>query len=324
MANEAKNKAVEELVNLINQYPIVGAVNMENLPTPQLQKMRATLRGKVVIRMAKRRLINIAINQAKANKPGLDGLSSHLKGMPALLFTKDNPFALYKTLQANKSSAPIKAGQKASKDIIIPKGPTGFAPGPVIGHLGQVGAAAGIENGKVAIKKDSVVAKEGTVISDLLAGLLTRLNILPNEVGLDLTATYEDGSIFTKSVLHIDEEEFMNSIVTAYRWSFNLAMDSGILNNETTPVMIAKAFNDARALSISQNIITKETVSDILAKAQAHMFSVASQLTDDAKSESLKGVVLAKVASSEPTEKKEEEEKETESQMAVGLGSLFG
>ena len=127
-----KNK-VEEFVNLIKEYPMIAAVDMENLLTPQLQTMRAQLRDKVVLRMTKRRLMRIAFEKAKEFKPGIENLYEHLTGMPALLFTRDNPFKLYKILQKNKSPAPAKAGQIAPKDIIIPAGLTSFAPGPFAG-----------------------------------------------------------------------------------------------------------------------------------------------------------------------------------------------
>ncbi len=273
---EHKKKTVQEFVKLIKDYPIIGVVNMENLPTKQLQNMRAQLRGKVVLKMAKRRLIKIAIEQAAKDKEGIEKLVPYMKGMPALIFTKDNPFRLANTLQKNKSTAPIKAGQTTPKDIIVPAGPTGFAPGPVIGQLGSVGIAAGIDGGKVVIKKDSQVAKEGDVINAELAGLLTRLGIEPMEIGLDLTAVYENGEIFEKKILVIDEEEYTNKFVDAHRWAFNLAMEAGILTKETTELMLQKAFNDAKALAVGQAIYAKEVMSDLLIKAHNQMNSLKS------------------------------------------------
>ena len=85
-----KKKVVDEFVKLLDKYPIIGAVNLDNMPTPQLQNMRATLRGKVVLRMTKRRLMKIAI--AKSKKPGIEKIEEYLGGMPAILFTEENPF----------------------------------------------------------------------------------------------------------------------------------------------------------------------------------------------------------------------------------------
>jgi len=277
---EEKKNAIKEFIKLAKEYPIVGAVNMENLPAKQLQKMREQLRGKVVLLMSKRRLMKLAIEAAAKDKPGLEKLLPHLKGMPALLFTKDNPFTLYKTLQKSKSSAPIKAGQKAPKDIIVPAGPTGFAPGPIIGQLGQAGIAAGIDAGKVIIKKDSLVAKEGVVIKPELAAILTRLNITPVEIGLDLVATYEDGHIFTKDILSVDEAVYVKNIQTAARWALNLAMDVVIFTDKTKTLLVVKAFNDAKGLAVSQNIYADKVMPLILAKAHNQMLSVKASVPD--------------------------------------------
>ncbi len=272
-----KKKVVKEFVKLLEEYPIVGAVNMENLPTKQLQNMRAQLRGTVVMKMTKRRLIRIAIESVKDKKKGVEELIPCLKGMPALLFTKENPFILYKKLQKNKSTAPAKAGQTAPKEIVVKAGPTPFAPGPVIGELGAAGIKAGIDGGKVVIKADSVVAKEGDVIDAKLAGLLTRLGIEPMEIGLDITAVYEDGSIFTRDVLAVDEEEYVNNVSQASKWAFNLAVEAGIMTTETTEFMVQKAFKDAKSLAGEANILCSATVNDVLAKANAQAASLKSE-----------------------------------------------
>jgi large subunit ribosomal protein L10 len=277
---EEKKNAIKEFIKLAKEYPIIGAVNMENLPTKQVQKMREQLRGKVVLKMNKRRLMKIAIETAAKDKPGLEKIIPYLKGMPALLFTKDNPFALYKTLQKSKSSAPIKAGQKAPKDIIVPAGPTGFAPGPIIGQMGAAGIAAGIDQGKVVIKKDSLVAKEGQVIKSELAAILARLNITPVEIGLDLVATFEEGNIFTKEILSVDEAVYIGNITKASRWAFNLAMETAIMTDMTKQPLIAKAFNDAKFLAISQDIYADKVMPMLIAKAHNQMLSVKAKVPE--------------------------------------------
>lgn len=271
-----KKKTVDEFTKLIAEYPIVGAVNMENLPARTLQKMREQLRGTVVLRMTKRRFIKLALANASKGKPGVEKLEEHMRGMPAMLFTRESPFILYKTLKKNKSKAPAKAGQIAPKDIIIPAGPTSFAPGPVIGELGGLGIKAGIVDGKVAIKEDKVVCKEGEKISSALAGMLTRLGIEPMEVGLDLVAAFEDGIIYTRSVMDIDEDEYIDNISMGARWAFNLAMEAGVLTKETTETLITKAARESRCLAIEQGILASGVTEDVLAKAHRNMLAVKS------------------------------------------------
>lgn len=272
---EYKKKTVQEFVELARQYPIIAAVNMENLPTPQLQKMRAQLRDKsVVLRMTKRRLLKLMLDAAKEFKPGIDKLIEHLNGMPALIFTKDNPFALYKTLQKSKSPAPAKAGQIAPRDIAIPAGPTSFAPGPIIGELGAFGIKTGVEGGKIAVKEEKIVVKEGEIIKQKVAELLTRFSITPMEVGLDLTAAYENGTIFTKNLLHIDEAEYTQNFTNAASWAFNLAIEIGYPSKETIGLLLSKASGDARALALDREMLTSETIGHVLAKAEGQMLGV--------------------------------------------------
>jgi len=326
MANisEEKKQVVDELTRLIDSYPIVGAVNMDGLPARQLQLMREQLRGTVVILMTKRRLINVALDQS--SKENITALSPHLKGMPALLFTKENPFTLFKTLKKNKSPAPAKGGQVAPRDIKVPAGKTPFAPGPIIGELGKFGLKTGVDGGKVAVKEEKIVCKEGAVISPALAGLLTRLQIYPMEVGLDLTAVYEEGEIIGKAILDIDEEQYMQDIMSAAAGAFNLGVNAGIYTDVTTPVILQNAIVGARNLSVETVWITDDNAAIILGRAYAHLAAVASHLPEDLRPEGLVMAVAAHAVAETPAaqEPKKEDDSDKETDAAVGLGALFG
>jgi large subunit ribosomal protein L10 len=275
--SDKKKVVVKEMVSLIDKYPIIGLVDMENLPSPQLQKMKKSLKGQVVVRMAKGRLMKVAFSKSK--KSGLDKLSEKIRGMPALIFTNDNPFKLYKTLKASKSAAPAKAGQTAPTDVTIPEGKTPFAPGPVIGELGQLGIKTGVVDGKVAVKEAKVVVKEGEKFNDQVAGILTRLSILPMEVGLNIVAVLEGGTIFERKTLDIDEDVYMNNLMSMHNEAMNLAVKIGYACPETIKTLIVKAHSEASALADSQDILTKDNVGKILAKAEAQ----ASALKTKAK-----------------------------------------
>src|SRR3989338_4752048 len=271
-----KKEIVNELVRLISEYPIIGIVNMENLPARQLQVMRAQLRGGFFITMTKKRLIKLAFEETKSKKKDIEKLEAHLGGMPALIFTKENPFKLSRTLQRNKSPAPAKAGQTAPRDIVVNKGATPFAPGPIIGELAAVGIKSGVEGGKVAVKEDTVVARAGEKISPKVAEILTRLGVQPMEVGLDLVAVYENGLIYGRDVLSVDEKEYLSRLSNAARWAFNLAVETAYPTKLTIPVLLGKAHNDAKGLGISQNILEKGIIESLLGKAQMQMNSLKS------------------------------------------------
>ncbi|MBD3209237.1 50S ribosomal protein L10 [Candidatus Woesearchaeota archaeon] len=265
-ASSVKREIIAAFAKLVEEYPIVGTVDVENLPARQLNMMREQLRQTVLIRMTKRRLLTIVLENAK--KPGVKKLIPYLKGMPALIFTNESPFKLFKKLRQNKSKAPIKAGQTAPADILVPAGPTNFAPGPIIGELGSFRIKTAVENGKVAIKEDAVVAKEGDEVDAKLASILARLGIEPMEIGLNLVAVCENGQMLTKDVLDIDEEAYTQDFATAAAWALNLACNAGFPTEETVRLLLRAAHSEALALATAQDIVTDKTKEIILAKAE--------------------------------------------------------
>ena len=296
--SDFKKKVVAEFVKLFKEYPIIGAVDMETLPAKQLQIIKAKLRDRCVILMTKRRLMVKAIEQAKVE--GLDKLIPHLKGMPALLFSKENPFTLFKIIKQNKSKAPAKAGQTAPHDIKIPAGPTPFAPGPVIGELGALGIKSKVEAGKIKIIEDAIVCKEGEKISEQLAGMLIRLSIFPMEVGLGLVAVFEKGEILDKSVLDIDEEQFDKDLTGAILHALNLSVEAGYITKDNIEVMITKAVSDARGVAKECGVITDDLIDEFLAQGTREAGALVSEF----------GIDLGKASEEKKEEKKEEAPKE--------------
>ena len=306
MVSAKKKELVQNLIKQIQSYPIVGLVNMENLPAQQLQNMRAMLREKgVQIVMTRKKLIQLALKDSKLE--GIDNLTEKIIGMPALILSKDNPFTLYNTLQKNKSPAPAKAGQTAPNDIIVKGGPTSFAPGPIISELGAVGIKTKVDGGKLTIISDIVVAKEGDVITPALAEMLKRLDIQPMEVGLNLVAVWENGTIFAAKQLHVDEEEYMQNFIQAAQWAMNLAIETAYPTADTMGLLLQKASREAKAVALDQNIVNDDTKEEILAKAEAQAVSVK-----DAGSIEVGAAPVKKAEEPKTEEKPVEEEKKEE------------
>ena len=273
MVNPKKKILVHKLVADIRKSPVVGIVNMENLPAAQLQVMRSTLKKQQVsIIMARKRLLHRALEESK--KENIAHLIEKTKGMPAVLLTSSNPFSLYATIQKNKSEAPAKPGQHAPRDITVKAGPTTFAPGPIISELAAVGIKTKVDQGKLAILQDTIIVKEGAVISQKVAETLKRLDIKPMEIGLDLVAVWENGVVFAAKQLHIDEAEYAQNITQAAQWAMNLALEIAYPAADTIGLLLQTALREARALSIEQGIITDLTADEILAKAERQALAV--------------------------------------------------
>jgi large subunit ribosomal protein L10 len=276
MVNENKIQQVTKLTQKVKDTPIVGIVNLQSLPAQQAQKMREMLRSKGVdIIMTRKKLIKRILEGSGKEK--ITDLIEKMKGMPAIIFSSDNPFKLYATIQKNKSEAPAKAGHIAPKEIVVKEGATNFAPGPIISELAAVGIKTKVVNGKLAIISDAIVAKEGDVISQKLAETLKRLDIKPMEVGLDLVAVWENGTVFNAKQLHIDEAEYTQMFTNAAAWAFNLSVESAYPTQENRQVLIQKAFREAKGVAIEAAILNDFTKDDILAKSERQALSVKNE-----------------------------------------------
>ncbi|MBW2988314.1 50S ribosomal protein L10 [Candidatus Woesearchaeota archaeon] len=267
--SQKKKEIVAKLEQMLKQYPVVGVANLFGVPASQLQKIRAKLKQHLHIIMSKKTLMKIALERIEKEKPGVSKLVDYFEGMPCFVLTRDTPFKLAKLLAENKTAAPAKAGQIAPHDIVIEAGPTPFTPGPIIGELGALGIKTAVENGKIVIKSDTVVVKEGEEIKENVASLLTRLGIEPMEIGISLTAVYEAGEIFPSEVLEIDQEEYISSLSAAHAQALGLSLEIGYFTKENIEMLLSKAHSQALQLAVNSAILTEDTVELILTKANA-------------------------------------------------------
>jgi large subunit ribosomal protein L10 len=197
------------------------------------------------------------------------------------------------------------------------------------------GIPAAIDKGSVVIKETKTVAKEGEKVSQKLASMLTRLEIYPMEVGLDLKAVLENGSTFTPDVLAIDEDKYFTDIVLATQQAFNMSVFAAYPTSDNIQTLIAKAATESRNFGVNAVVLESGVIDALLGKAQSQMLSVASaasanneEALDDELKEALGAAASAAVVATTPekeevVEEKEEEETAEEDGMA-GLGALFG
>ena len=325
-----KKEVVKELAQAMKAHGVIAVVNLHGIPSAQLQQMRQGMRPKADIIMSRNTLLHIAIDEAAKERPGLEKLKDMVQGQCAIVATDANPFKLFREMESTKTKAPAKPGDIAPEDIEVKAGDTPFKPGPVVGELQKVGIPAGIEGGKIIIKKDKVLVKQGEPISAELAAVLPKLEILPMTVGMDLRGAFEDGLLYDKDVLNVPADYYTSMLGLASRNALALAVEIVYPTPETMPPLLAKAYREALALSVSAAIPTKESINILLAKAEANMLALATRVPD-LGDERVKQRLSAKPSSPAPSDKKKEEPKEekkeekvSEEDAAAGLGALFG
>ncbi|MEA3190540.1 MAG: large subunit ribosomal protein [Thermoplasmata archaeon] len=333
-----KKEEVKRLANIILGSAVVGVAEVGGIPGPQIQAMRGSVRGKVQVVGGKNRLLKIAIQEAAKSRPGLEGLADKLEGQSVILATDQNPFKLFKSLKAGASMAPLKANQVAPHDIFIPKGPTPFGPGPIVGELQKVGIPAKIEAGKVVISKDATPVKAGAVVSAELASMLAKLDIKPVELKIALKAAFEKDTMFLPDALAVDEEFIFGQIGLAVRTANEVSLQVAWITPQTADALLGRAYKQAIALILEKGLevdeAVKQTVTEDYAKLLATIGKKESDLSDELKArlgdavKILSQVAVAAPASAGGSSAKEEEKPEdkgvSEEEAAAGLGALFG
>ncbi|RZN36624.1 MAG: 50S ribosomal protein L10 [Methanosarcinales archaeon] len=333
---------IENIKQLVGKYPVMGIVGIRDIPAKQLQEMRRSLKGVAKFHLYRNSLLRRAFDQCDDT---VGAMEEHINDQTALIFTDLNPFKLFKLLEASKTSAPIKAGALAPEDIVVKAGPTSFAPGPVIGDLQNAGIPAKIDKGKVMIRTTTVVAHAGEPVSRELSKMLTRLEIYPMTVGLDLRAVYDAGTVLESGVLDINEAEYTDNLAIAATRAFNLAIGITYPSNATILTLLSQASAGARNLGINSAIPVPGLVDTLLQVAQSKATSLACNIDDPAAlGDALQALLPAQAAveetapvaeateetaedasggdSQEAAEEESAEEKEEEA--AEGLGLLFG
>ncbi len=279
-----KLEAVDELKGLLLEYPVVGVIDIGSMPAKQLQKIRKLLKGDAIIKMSRKTIMHHALEKAATEEKSLVNLEEHIKGQPAFIFSSINPFKLNKILIKNRASAPAKANSVSPIDILIKKGETPFPAGPLLGEMQQVGIPTTIAGGKITVKMDKVVVREGETISPKLADILGRLGIEPMDLSLEMMAAHEAGVVFPSEVLSVDEAALISDLQEAHRQAFNLSVNSAFLTKETAKTTLAKAFSDARSLALEAGIYEKEVIDQILSRAHAKAAALESVIKEPLES----------------------------------------
>src|SRR3989338_1616727 len=266
-----KKKEVAYLKELLQNHEVVLIADLTSLPAAQLQLIKTKLKKDLRMRVTKKRLLKIAIEELKQQKD-LTSLIPYIdKTMPALLVTDKDPFKIYTTIKKSKSFVAAKPGQIAPSELAVEPGLTSFPPGPIIGELGQAGIIAAVEAGKVVVKRRSILAKAGEPISAKAAGMLTKLWVQPIEVGLNVVVALERGVIYDKNVLDVDPETYIKNLLQAHYAAVSLAVNVSYITKDSVKVLLSKAYRELLRITKNLNLDVSTEPEDIKSEPQKEL-----------------------------------------------------
>ena len=288
--SDKKKSKVKELAELMKKKTVM-VISIKGLPSAQFQDIKKKLRNKAKVQVVKKSLINFALEHCGIKE--LHELVPYVDDSTAMLFSDKDAFEISGILANEKSPSKAKAGMVAPSDIEVKAGPTELIPGPDISALSAVGLVPKVENGKIAVLKDKVIAKEGDTITEALASIMAKLDIVPFEVGIDPIAAFDGEDKKVYADIKIDKEGFLE----------------GFLND----------YGRALPFAVEINYVNDTTLDFILAKAKAHEGVVSRIISGEPEP-----VVEVKEEAAPETQTQETKSEEPKQESAAGLASLFG
>jgi large subunit ribosomal protein L10 len=324
-----KVKIVEEAVDLLKNYQYVFLFDLHGLSSRVLHEYRYRLRPHGVIKIIKPTLFKIAFTKVYGGIPA--EIAEKIRGEVGLFFTNLNPAEVIKIVAENAVRRAAQPGDKAPFDIVVPAGPTNASPGPIISKFGKLKIPTRVQEGKIWIAKDTVVAKAGQEITPEIAEVLRVVGIEPVFEQLRLLGVIWKGKRFVDiSELTIDVGKYRELFETAAVYARNLALNIVYPTKEVLQVVLPAAHTRAVALAVRLGIVTKETLPMLISRAVAEANALAAAVAPRAPE---LGLSVATPQTPQqpaqpvetPKEEIAEEKKEgpSEEEIAGSLASLF-
>ncbi|PPR03672.1 hypothetical protein CVT24_007793 [Panaeolus cyanescens] len=297
----------EKLKELLQKFPSIFIVNVDNVGSNQMHQIRVSLRGKGVVLMGKNTMVRRALRSALAEFPQFERLLPYVKGNIGFVFTDRDLKEVRDLIVANKVAAPARAGAFAPKDVTVPASNTGMEPGKT-SFFQALGIPTKIARGTIEIIADVKVVTAGTRVGPSEATLLNMLNISPFTYGMSVVQIFDQGNIFSADVLDIDEQELIDRFLSGIK----------------TVAAISLALNYPTIVSVTHTLVNAYKNLLAIALTTDYSFEAADKIKEYLENPEAFAVAAAPAAEAAPAaaakvEEKEEEKEESDDDMGFGL-----
>jgi len=303
-----KEQYFTKLRQLLDTYPSIFLVNVDNVGSNQMHQIRVALRGKGVVLMGKNTMVRRALRSVLSELPQFERLLPHVRGNIGFVFTSGDLKEVRTIIQSNKVAAPARAGALATVDVIVPGGNTGMEPGKT-SFFQALRIPTKIARGTIEIVGDVQVVTAGTRVGSSEATLLNMLNISPFTYGMRVIQIFDSGNIFSPDVLDIDEKVLIDRFLSGIKTIASISLALKYPTIVSISHLLVAAYKNVLAVSIATDYTFEgaEKVKEYLANPDA--FAAAAPVAEAAAPEVVE----------EKKEEKEEEKEESDDDMGLGL-----
>jgi len=301
-----------KLEQLLQDYPTIFIVNVDNVGSNQMHQIRQKLRGEGIVLMGKNTMVRKVLRGLALVNSMFEKLLPVVRGNIGFVFTKGDLNHVRKVITENRVRAPAKAGALAPVDVTVPAGNTGQPPDKT-SFFQALGVPTKISRGTIEIISDVSLIKAGTRVGSSEAALLNMLNISPFTYGLTIISVYDGGAVFSPSVLDVTEGEMLAQITKGITTIAAISMAIGYPSLPTVPHHVVNGYKNLLAIALATDFSfeaadkIKEILSDptkLAALAAAAAAPAASAGGDAGKAE---------------VKKAESEKEESDDDMGFGL-----
>jgi len=307
-SRDDKQAYFEKLLALMQEYPSIFIVTVDNVGSNQMHQIRQSLRGKGVVLMGKNTMVRRALRGAIADNPEYERLLQIVKGNVGFVFTNGDLKEVRDLILANKVAAPARAGAFSPNDVFIPAGNTGMEPGKT-SFFQALGIPTKIARGTIEIVADHKVLQAGGRVGSSEATLLNMLNISPFTYGMAISSIYDQGNVFSVDVLDVSEDVLIGRFLSGVKAiaTISLALNYPTLASVTHSLV--NSYKNLLAVSVSTDYTFEaaQKVKDYLENPEAFASAAPAAAAEEA----------APAAAAEAP--KEEEKEEYDDDMGFGL-----
>jgi len=288
---QRKHRYRKKLIECFAEYKNILVVGIDNVGSSQMQKIRMALRGDAVLLMGKKTLIRKIIREQVGEKPQLEALVGLVRGNVGFVFTNGDLNKIRKAILENKVPAAAKTGALAPCDVFVAPGPTGLDPAQT-SFFQALNIQTKIAKGSIEILNQVHLIKAGDKVTASAVALLAKLNMKPFFYGMTVKTVWENGSVYSASVLDLTDALLFKS------WYKGVA--------------------HVAALSLMLGMPTKASIACSIRNAFKRLLAITFETSYTfPQAEAFKSGAAAAAASGDGEEEAEEEEAEEEEEEAV-------
>jgi len=252
-ARRARKEAfAARLREYLNTYKNVLIVQVDNVGSSQMQKVRLALRGKAAVLMGKNTLVRNTVRKhiAEEKNESLENLLPLVYGNMGFVFTNGSLKEIRDIVLANKVPAAAKTGSFAPSDVHVPAGPTGMDPGQTA-FFQALNIATKIIKGAIEIVNPVHLIKAGEKVTLSHVTLLAKLNILPFFYGFKVTDVYEDGTVYASDILDMSQDTLLAKFSSGVQKLSAISLAISYPTLASLPFVVSGAFSKLLAISLA-------------------------------------------------------------------------